>query len=252
LVPLIWVFTGAFKTTAEIWRIPPTLFPHEPTLEGFRMLFQTLPYGRMFLNSVFVASVQTGLILFTSSITGYVFAKFEFPGKSTIFVLMLITLMLPFEAIMIALYVLMKLLRWLDTYRGLILPGAVSAFGIFLMRQFATGIPGDYIDAARIDGLSELGIYVRIVLPLMKAPLFTLAIIMFRRSWDAFLWPLVVINSEVLKTMPLGMASLAGTHGARMEVLVPAIFISVLPVLAVFFLCQRHLVAGVALTGIKG
>lgn len=250
--PFLWVIFSAFKTSKEIFQVPPTFFPHQPTLRNFYQLLEFLPYGRQMLNSfIFTTSIMVG-VLFTSSLAGYIFGKFDFPGKNILFLLILVTLMIPFSVIAVPLYLLISFIGWIDTYQGLIVPSLVSAFGIFFMRQYIHGIPGDYMEAARIDGFSEFSIYVKIILPLIKPALAALAILTFLFHWGRLLWPLLVIDSEVMKTLSLGIAGLTQARAARYDLQMVASCGLILPVLMFFLVTQRQFIKSVQLSGLKG
>lgn len=250
--PFLWMIFSAFKSSKELFQVPPTFFPHQPTLRNFYQLLEFVPYWRQIFNSFIVATSITLGVLFTSSLAGYIFSKFDFPGKNILFVLVLTTLMVPFPVIAVPLYLLVSFLRWIDTYQGLIGPGLVSAFGTFLMRQYIHNIPGDYMEAARIDGLSEFGIYVKIILPMIKPALSALAILTFLFQWGTLLWPLLVVNSETMKTLPLGIAGLTHSRGARYDLQMAASCGLVLPVLIFFLVAQRRFIKSIQLSGLKG
>ncbi len=252
VAPLIWMILSAFKTQAEITRIPPTWIPENFTWANFQRIFTVMPFGRFYLNSVFVAVVVTLSTLFFCSLGGYVFAKYQFPGRDFIFLALLSTMMIPFVVRMIPLYIIIYKFGWVDTYMGLISPALMSAFGIFLMRQFMQSIPSELMDAARIDGCSEFAIFWRIMLPLCGPVLASLGIFSFMWNWDSFLWPLVVTNSLRVRTLPVGLASFTGQYSTDYGATMAAAFISVLPVLIVFFAMQRHFIEGITLTGLKG
>src|SRR5581483_6562474 len=196
--------SASFKTLAEALQVPPQWLPSTLSLRNYQEVFNQQPlFGRFFLNSVIVAVVTVISVLITSSLAGYAFAKFNFPGKNLLFVFFLSTMMIPFQVRMVPLFVMVSDWHLTDTYAGLILPGLVEAFGIFLMRQFITSIPNDLIDAARIDGASEPRIVVQILLPLLRPALSALAIFTLIGNWEAFLWPLLITNAEEMRTLPI-------------------------------------------------
>jgi multiple sugar transport system permease protein len=205
-----------------------------------------------FRNSLFVAITVTFLTLLTSSMAGYVFAKYNFRGRDALFVIILSMLMIPFNISIIPLYALMLDLEWTNSYWALIIPSAFSPFGIFLMRQFMHSIPDELLDAARIDGASEFGIFFRIVMPLSTAALAALAIFTFIAQWDDFLWPLVILDVPALYTLPLGLAQFRGRVGTNVGGLAAASMLAVIPVLIVYFIAQRRFIEGIAMTGMKG
>lgn len=251
VLPIIWMFSTAFKLPQEVWNIPPTFFPKSPTLDNFRVVLADGMFFRYMLNSLFVGVVVTSISLFTSSISGYVFAKFNFWGRNIAFWLILSTFMLPFQIIMIPLYELVLKFGWSDSFRGLIIPMICNPFGIFMIRQFMQGVPNDLLDAARIDGCREFRIYWQIILPLLRAPLSALGIFYFMWNWDSFLWPLLVVKSDLMRTLPLGLAAFGEANFTRYHLVMAGSAISVLPVIIVYFCLQKQIIQGVALTGMK-
>ena len=251
VAPLVWMALASFKTLPEILRVPPTLLPQSLHLDNYRTVLGDTAFVRYFLNSVLVAGITVTSVLITSSMAGYAFAKFEFPGRRVLFVLVLATLMIPFQVRVIPLYVLASDLGLLDSYAGLVLPGLVDAFGIFLMRQYLQSIPSELIDAARVDGASELTIFVRIVLPLAKPALAALAIFSLVASWESFLWPLLVISSPEKYTLPLGLAQFSGRFVTRVDLQMAASALTILPMLIVFLIMQRRFIEGMATAGMK-
>ncbi len=272
LIPLAWMVVSSLKPGSEIFSPPhsviaahragreyPGVFvvlhdlltPDEPTLENYRRLFAELPFARFYVNSVFVASAQTLLTLFFCSLGGYAFAKFAFPGRSLLFTIVLGSMMIPFHVLLVPLFELMHRLHWFDTFRAIIIPFSASAFGIFLMRQYSLGIPNDLLDAARIDGASEFGIYWRVVLPLVKPALGALTIFVFMGSWNNFLWPLIVLHSDEKYTLPLGLANLVGVYSQEYGMLMAGTLLSTLPVILLFVAMQREFVSGITLGAVK-
>jgi multiple sugar transport system permease protein len=254
VAPFYWTLVTSFKSRAEVRVFPPTWWPQTWTLEHWVKL-QDLRIGsfpEFFRNSLIVAVSVTLLVLLTSTLVGYVLAKHQFPGRDLIFLGILSMMMIPFNISIIPLYALIVDLNWSNTFWALIIPGAYSPFGIFLMRQFMHSIPSELIDAARIDGAAEYGIFYRIVLPLSSAPLAALGIFTFIGQWDDFLWPLVVINDPSLYTIPLGLSQFRGRVGTDVGGLAAASMVAVLPVLIVFFAAQRRFIEGITLTGLKG
>jgi ABC-type glycerol-3-phosphate transport system permease component len=252
ILPFYWMLTSAFKPPQELFADPPTLFPHDWTLKSFNSMFSVIRYGRFFLNSVIVAVLTTAIQIFTSTLAGYVFSKFRFRGSNVMFFVILATMMVPFQAILVPLYIEMSILGWLNTYAALIIPMAVSAFGIYLMKQYTASIPSDYIHAARIDGLSEFNIYLRVILPMSGTAVSALVILTFLGQWNSLLWPLVVVGSDELKTLPLGITLLVQSRESRYDLQLAASFLMVMPMLIVFFFFQRSFVRGIAFTGLKG
>jgi multiple sugar transport system permease protein len=252
--PFAWMIDSSLMTTGEIQSRPPVWLPKTPQFNNYPELLDNLPFGRFYLNSLIVTGATVCGVLLTSSMAGYAFAKYQFPGRQLLFFAILATLMIPFFVTLIPVFYVVRQLGWIDNYKGLILPGITSAYGIFLMRQFIYGIPDDLIDAARIDGASELRIYWRIVLPLAKPALATLGTFVFIGSWNSFLWPLLVVNNRDLYTVPLGLNSLRtfAAEARSLHLLVSGAVLSIIPTLILFVFLQRYFIRGIALSGLKG
>ena len=254
LLPFEWMVVASLMAPNEIMARPLVWLPAIPQLQNYARLAQAIPLGRMYLNSLIVTTAITLGILLSSSLAGYGFAKFQFPGRDVLFLLVLATLMIPFFVFLIPVFYVVSQLDWVDTYQGLIVPHIVTAFGIFLMRQYMLSLPDELLDAARIDGASEFAIYWRIVLPLVGPALGALAILAFVYHWNAFLWPLVIIRSGDLATIPIGLNSLR-VYASQPEVInlqMAGATVAIIPVLVVFAVFQRWFVQGIALTGLKG
>ncbi len=251
VAPILLMVFSAFKPMSEILRMPPTFFPEAPTLDNFRTVLNEAPYGTWYRNSMVVAIAVTALNLLTSSVGGYIFANFDFPLKQPLFILILVTLMIPFPVLLIPNYIIASRLGVLNSLWALILPGMVSAFGVFLMRQFAGGIPRDLIEAARLDGASEWAIFGRIVLPLMRPALAALGVFTFLASWNDYLWPLVAINDLDKSTIPLALAYFNDSRNERYDLVMAAATMAVVPVLVVFLIFQRQIVKALVLAGMK-
>jgi multiple sugar transport system permease protein len=252
LTPLFQMITTSFKTSGEALRVPPTLLPAHPSLEAYHTVLTQAPFGLWFRNSVIVAVSVTALILFTSSLAGYIFAKFKFPGRDLLFTLLLGTLMVPFPVVLIPIYLIVNNLHLLNTLFALIVPSTVSAFGIFLMRQFIAAIPDDLIDAARLDGASEFGIYWRLIRPQLGPAMGALGIFTFLASWNDYLWPLIAINDQDKMTLPLALAFFNSSHATRYDLVMAAAVLIVLPVIAAFLFFQRQFINALVLSGMKG
>jgi ABC-type glycerol-3-phosphate transport system permease component len=254
LVPFYWTLITSFKPRNEIATFPPTWWPQNPILTNWTGL-ANLNIGSFpvfFRNSLFVSTVITLVTLFTSSLTGYVFAKFQFRGRDKLFYVILSMMIIPFSITIIPSYALMVTFGWINSYWALVMPVAFNPFGIFLMRQFMFGIPNELLDAARIDGAGEWTIYWRIIVPLSASGLAALGILVFIGQWDNFLWPLVIINEARLYTLPLGLAQFRGRIGTDVGPLSAASMLSILPVLIVYMFAQRRFIEGIALSGLKG
>jgi multiple sugar transport system permease protein len=253
LVPFVWMLSTSFKSSTEIVKLPPTFLPEKPTLQSYKTIFNDphVPLARFYLNSIIVSVSVVTLVLFTSSLAGYVFAKYQFYGKNVLFTMLLASMMIPFQVMMIPLYLILVRMGITDSLMGLIVPGATSAFGIFLMRQFIESIPSELIDAARIDGAAEFGIYSRIILPQMGPALATLGIFTFMGTWNDYLWPLIVITTNEKRTLPVMLTWYNSQHGSRFDLTMAASVMVILPILLVYFIFQRWVVRGIALTGFK-
>ena len=251
IMPLVVMVLSAFKPLAEIQRMPPSFWPEAPTLDNFRRVLSEAPYFLWYRNSLVVAIAVTALAVFTSAVGGYIFAKFEFPLKQPLFVMVLATLMIPFPVLLIPNYIIANKLGVLNSLLALILPGTVSAFGIFLIRQFAAGIPRDLIEAARLDGASEWAIFGRIVLPLLRPALAALGVFTFLASWNDYLWPLVAINDLDKSTLPLALTFFNSVQSTRYDLIMAAASMAVVPVLIVFLIFQRQIVKALVLAGMR-
>lgn len=213
LMPFVWMLLSTFKDQRELFEFPPKFLPKKLTLNNYIEVFKTVPFVRYYLNSLLVTFSSVVLNLFSSSLAGYAFAKYRFKGREIIFKVILGAMMIPFPVTIIPLYIMVYDLGLVDSYFALIITGSVSIFGTFLMRQFIVNIPDDLLDAARIDGSSEFGTYVRIILPNLKAPLSALAVFSFMSTWNAFLWPLLVVNDDRHRTVQLGVQFFTQRYG---------------------------------------
>jgi len=251
LAPFIWMISTSFKSSESVFSYPPQWIPQNPTLEQYQALFREVNFLQFFKNSVIVAFAITLFSLFLNALGGFAFAKYRFPGREKIFALLLATLMVPGQITMIPVFLMLKSIGLINSYWGLIIPAGASAFGIFLMRQFITTIPNDLIESARIDGCSEFRIFWSIILPLCKPVLAALGIFTFMGSWNAFLWPLIVMIKENMYTLPVALANLSGQYATKFGLLMAGAVVVVAPVLIVFILAQRYVIRGVAVTGLK-
>lgn len=254
VTPFLWMIDSSLMTSPEITRQPPTLFPEIPQFQNYPKVLDVLPFPRLYLNSLIITGGTVLGVLFTSSIAGFAFAKYEFPGKNVLFYLILATMMIPFFITLIPVFYIIRQLAWINTFQGVIVPGIFSAYGIFLMRQFIITIPDELLDAARIDGASEPLIYWRIVRPLVTPALATLGTFTFIGSWNSFLWPLLVLSSREMMTVPLGLNSLRlfAAEAVNLNLLMAGTVLSVMPTLIIFVFLQRYFIRGIALTGLKG
>lgn len=253
ILPFVWMIFGSFKTGGEIRQIPPTFFPEEFTFDNYRTILsdEDLPLGLFYRNSAIIAIANVIQVLFTSSLYGYIFAKFDFPGKKFIFWFILATMMIPFQVTMIPGYLILARLNLINKLWGLIIPAALDAFGIFLFRQFSLSIPNELIDAARVDGASEFRIYRSIVLNQLGPALATFGMLTFMFNWNAYLWPLIVLTEQRVRTLPIILTWYSNQHSEQLHLTMAASVLVILPVLFVFILSQRWIVKGITLTGIK-
>jgi multiple sugar transport system permease protein len=251
-VPIYWMFSSALKTSPEILAIPIRWLPSQPRFNNFADAWNSAPFYTYLFNSVFVALAVTLSTLLFASLTGHALAKYSFPGRDVCFGFVLSTMMIPFSVIIIPLFVLVRDLGWMNSYYALIVPAGVSAFGIFLMRQFIMTLPDELLDAARIDGASEPAIFRVIVLPLTKPALATLALLTFMNNWDSFLWPLVVTTGNTYRTLPVGLAAFQTQYVTHYEWIMAVATLVTLPIFALFLGLQRYFVQGIVMSGLKG
>jgi len=254
LLPFYWMISASLMTSKEIIQMPPPLVPVAPQWHNYVRVTEVVDLGRSYLNSILVTSLTVLGILFTSSLAGFAFAKYQFPGRNVLFSMILATMMIPFFVILIPVFYVVKQFGWTNNYAGLIMPGLVSAYGIFMMRQFILTLPDELLDAARIDGANEFRIYWQIILPLTGPALATLGVFNMISVWNSFLWPLLIAQSPDLYTVPLALNNLR-TYGMEAQVLnlqMAGTVASVIPTLIVFIFLQRYFTQGIALTGLKG
>jgi multiple sugar transport system permease protein len=253
LLPFIMMILSSFKTNVEVLRVPPTFWPEHFTFENYIKIFNDpkLPLIRFYGNSAFVAVFNVVSTLFTSSLVGYMFAKFEFPGKNILFVWFLTLMMIPSQITMIPSYLILAKLGLINSLWGLVIFSAVDAFGIFMMRQFCETLPNELLDAARIDGASEWQIYWQVVLPQLGAPLATLGILGFMQTWNAYLWPMIVLQKIEVRTLPIILTWFNSTHTGQGGLVMAATVLIIMPILIVFLFFQRWIVQGFTMTGFK-
>ena len=251
VLPFYWMVLTSLKSKSEIVRIPPSFFPESLTLANYAEAWDRLEFPILLRNSVFLSTAMTALVLLSSAMVGYVFAKIEFPGRNVLFVLILSSMMIPFNVVMIPLFLLIVRLKWANSYWGIIAPGVFSSFGIFLMRQVMGALPDELLDAARIDGAGEFKIFFRVVLPLSSSPLAALGILTFMGQWDSFLWPLIVLTRADLFTLPVGLALFSNRFYTEYGPLLAGSTISVIPILALFLSAQSFFMESIALQGMK-
>jgi multiple sugar transport system permease protein len=251
VVPFLWMLSTSLKSDQQAYIFPPIWIPHPVVWANYQTVWEALPFGRFMLNSAIVSIAVTVGQLLTCSMGAFAFARLRFPGRERLFVLYLGTMMIPFQVTMIPVFILVKYMRWLDTFQGLIIPMIFSAYGTFLLRQFFMTIPAELEDAAKIDGCSYWRIYWNIMLPLSKPALATLGIFVFMWSWNNFLWPLMIVNTLEMNTLPIGLSYFLGQYTIYWNLLMAGTTIALIPVLLAFFLAQRYFVEGITLTGLK-
>ncbi|PIE34293.1 sugar ABC transporter permease [candidate division KSB3 bacterium] len=253
IVPFMYMVGTSFKPPPEVISWPPTLWPKQPTLENYASLRTAAPFARFFLNSIIVAVVSTLGIISTSTLAGYIFSKFRFPGHTILFIILLSTAMVPFETYLIPLYLIAKNLKLLNSYTGLVGPYLIMSFGIFLMRQnIGSAIPDEILDSARIDGASEWRIFFQLIVPLSKSAISALGILAFIQSWSAFIWPLILATEREMYTMEVGLSIFQRRFTIEYGSITAGSTISILPILIIFLILRRHIIRGITLTGLKG
>jgi multiple sugar transport system permease protein len=252
IFPFLWMFLSSFKNSEEVYRL--TLVPRQPSFDNYVYIF-TSRYSKFtiwFLNSLFIAVVTTCSVLFFDSLLGYTLAKFNFPGKKIVFIMIISTLMIPTEMLVIPWYSISVMMKWVDTYWGIMFPGMVSAFGMFLMRQFMLSIPEDLLDAARIDGQNEFRIFLTVAIPLSTSALATLAIFNFIGNWNAFFWPLIIASRPATFTLPVGLANFSSEASNEWHLIMTGATLAMAPLVIIFLIFQQQIIKGISLSGMKG
>ena len=244
LLPFFYILVSSLKNDAELRKTPPDFFPQQPTLKHYTTILtdENIPIERNVANSVFVSLARVFITLFTSSYAGYIFAKYHFRGKNLAFIVILIQIMIPFQVVMIPNYLLVVRFGLIDSLWALIIPAMVDAYGIFMMKQFIESMPAELMDAARIDGASEFGIYSRIILPQMGPPLASLGIFTFMFTWNDYLWPLIVLTSPENRTIPLLLVWFQTQHTSNQGLVLAASILTLLPIFFVYIFLQRWIV----------
>lgn len=250
IFPFVWMISSSFKRPQDLYSL--SLIPPVFTLNSYQTVIQDTAYIRWFANSLIIATITTLSVAFFDSLAGYTLAKFKFPGAMIIFILILSTLMVPTEMLVIPWFMMSIEMGWTNSYWGVMFPGVISAFGVFLMRQFFKGVPNELIDAARIDGFNEFQIFWRIALPLVKPAVAALCIFTFLGNWNAYIWPLIVIRSEEMRTLPVGIAFFSSENQAAFDLIMAAASLATVPVIIIFLVFQKHIIKGIALAGLKG
>ena len=250
VTPLLFMLSTSLKDASQVYDL--RIVPQAPTLDNYVEILSDGRFTRWFINSMIVAIIVTLSNVFFDSLVGYTLAKFRFRGRYIVFIAILSTLMIPTEMLVLPWYLMSSQLGWLDSYWGIMFPGMMTAFGTFLMKQFFEGVPDDFLEAARIDGLNEFTIWWKIAMPLVTPALSALAIFTFLGNWTAFFWPLIVTTSAELYTLPVGLSSFAVEQSIQWEKIMTGASIATLPTLIIFLFLQRYIVRGVMLAGLKG
>lgn len=251
IVPFIWMLLSSFAPNSEIVKIGGSLFPTPSSISNYLDVQEKFNFLRMFANSLFIAITITVIIIYTSALMGFVFAKFRFWGKNVLFGVVLSTMMLPWAVTIIPKYEMMVDFGWLDSYKALIIPSMVSGFGIFMFRQAISQIPDEMLEAARVDGASDFYIFHRIILPMSQNTIASLAIFQFLWSWEDFLWPYLMINNEEKQLLSVGLRMFNGQYGTDYGGLFAATSISIIPVIVIYIIFQKRFIAGVSSGSIK-
>lgn len=247
--PFVWMVLTSLKTGADVYSF--SMIPNPATTQNYSFVFTRTDFVRWFMNSIFIAVMVVSSVLLFDTLVGYTLCKMQFKGKQLVFILIMSTLMVPTEMLIIPWYLMSAQLKWLNTYWSVMFPGLITAFGIFMMRQFFEGVPDELLEAARIDGLNELGIYARIALPLVMPAVSALAIFTFLGNWNAFLWPVIIVSNKELVTLPVGLAMFTTENNPEWERIMTAASLGTVPVLAVFMVFQRQIIEGINLSGLK-
>jgi len=252
LLPFIWMVSTSLMDELEVFSYPPKLLPDNPRWQNYPEALTALPFDRFFINSIILTGFNVAGHLIFCSMAAYAFARLNFPGRDKLFIVFLSAMMIPIVIILIPRFLLIHALGWVDTYQGVISTEIVSVWGIFLLRQFFLSIPRELEDAARIDGASEFTIYRRIILPLSKPALATLAVISLVDSWKNFLWPLIVTRSVEMRPLEVGISSFHNLYMSNWPYQMAAAVVAVVPLIFVFFLTQKYFIRGITMTGLKG
>ena len=252
LMPIYWMVTTALKGQASYLSQPPEFFPAQPTIDNFSRMFANPNMARWITNSFIISLSVTGLNIFFASLAGYAFAKMNFPGKRWVFWAYMATMMVPFQVTMFPLFQLMVSFGWVNTYLALIVPAAALPYNVFLMRQVIQSLPSEILDSGRVDGASEFGLFWRLVLPMSTNGIAVMGIFTFVLTWNDFLWPLIILNTEEMRTLPLALATFQSSYETDYGLLMAGGTIMAVPMFIMFFFFQRYFLQGVTLGGVKG
>jgi multiple sugar transport system permease protein len=251
-VPFLWMISTSLKANQFVLSMPPEFFPKPLTFESYQRLFDLLPFGRMMANSFVIAILVTIGQIISSSMAAYVFARMQIRGKNVIFLIYLATMMVPSQVTIVPLFILMRYLGWINTYQAIVSPMVFTAFGTFLLRQSFLTIPKELEEAAFIDGASHWTVYWRIIMPVSRPALATLAVFAYMQAWNAYLWPLFVTNDERIMTLPVGLSLLHGRYLTEWNLVMAGAVVTVIPMLIIYLLAQDYFVKGVVTSGLKG
>ena len=252
VIPILWAVSASLKPVSDIFEIPVKWIPKIFQWKNYIEPFVEHRFEIYFLNSIMVGVIVTGSSLLFCSLAGYSLSKFRYPGRSIVFMIIVSTLMIPFEVVVIPLYLVVRDFGWVDTYWGLVVPAALTPFGVFLMRQFISTVPDEFMAVARIDGAREIRIFFQIILPLSRSALSTLTIFTFMASWNSFLWPLVIVNRDKLRTLPLGLAVFHGEYFTVYNQLMAVCIMAIFPILLLFLIMQQRVMSAMTAGGLKG
>ena len=252
IVPFVWMVLNAFKPASEILSKPPTFLPAAPSLDNFAKILNDYDFLQYIINSILVTGTITICVVITSTLLGYVFAKVRFAGRDLIFVAFLATMALPFEVLAIPLLLMARAAGAVDQLWGLVLPFTVDVFAIYICRQYMSAIPDEYLDAGRVDGLGQFGLFRHIILPMSRPAIAAVAILSFLYNWDQLFWPLVLVGSDSNKTVPLGIVGLSTQFGPIYDLTMAASTLTIVPVVLVFLVFRRNFIQGMMMSGLKG
>lgn len=252
LFPTIWMILCSFKTQNEMYQMPPTFLPKQFDLDNFISVFKQMPFARYYLNSVATSFLNMVVGVLTSALIGYVFAKYQFPGREVLFLVVLACMMIPYETLMPTVYKIMVKFHWTDSYLVLTIPYFCNIFGIFLMRQFFLDLPNDYLEAAEIDGCGQLRTWWSVAMPMARSTVATLVIFLFMSSYNSFLWPLISTDTRKYFTLPVVIQSMLSDRGSQYSMLMAASTMVIVPVCIIFSMMQKQFIEGMTAGGIKG
>ncbi|MDX1699735.1 MAG: carbohydrate ABC transporter permease [Melioribacteraceae bacterium] len=252
ITPFVWMFSASFMGDGQASVYPPRFIPPEIIYDQYELLFTRLNVAVNFMKSLFLSVMVTIISLFLNSMAGYAFAKYRFAGRDKLFKLLLSSMIIPAQVTMLPLFLMLKSVGLINTYMAIIIPGLANIFGIFLIRQYAMSISDSLIEAARIDGASDFMIYFKIILPLCKPILVTLAIFTFMGVWNDFLWPLIALTDNSMYTLPVSLANLMGEHTKDPELMMAGSVVTIIPVIIVFLVLQKYYIRGIMMGSVKG